>query len=423
MAVAVAKFGWLLGSVVMVLLLAMNVHISILVWRVRMGLPEAHTYAELARFTFGSASRSVQSSAAKVVEMTQYTFLMAMLGLYALAFGRGGMMILYGTRMCLPMWTLVGCMVILPFFASSRNLGDWSSLIWLNVSTILGTIIIPLIVMFRDDYQDSRPEGSVFVPVADMTASGVLLGLNTMTFAMTSQFMLVEIIDEMKDPQEFPKAYSYFSAPFQLIAFMIVGLGGYYFTGDAVTGMIGDNIAFGVGFQLAAICLVVHMLVTFMIKAIVLARAVHGYVSPTGVDDNTWEAWQTWTTIACGVSFLSWLVANVVPFFSDLVDLLGATMAPIGCYVIPIVLYLRFVHDRPGTGPGLFEGLLITLEMALSLVLMVAGTYVACRQIADKWHTYGPPFHCHCEDVWNNCACSATHVGMEEMCAASPAVA
>merc|ERR1719486_1838737 len=98
--------------------------------------------------------------------------------------------------------------------------------------------------------------------------------------------MLVEIIAEMKDPTEFPKAYCYISGPFQLLAFMAVGLGVYYFKGDAVQGMIADNIAFGSAFQVAALCLFVHMVITFMIKGVVVGRAIFNYIDPDGSVDK-----------------------------------------------------------------------------------------------------------------------------------------
>ena len=56
--------------------------------------------------------------------------------------------------------------------------------------------------------------------------------------------MLVEIIAEMKDPAQFLKAY-WMSAPFQGVAFLVVGIGVYYFKGDSVVDMIGDNTPFG----------------------------------------------------------------------------------------------------------------------------------------------------------------------------------
>merc|ERR1719478_1852773 len=99
--------------------------------------------------------------------------------------------------------------------------------------------------------------------------------------------MIVEIMSEMENVAEFPKAYAKMSAPFQCLAFLICGLGGYYFRGDLVSGIIIDSIPFGVWFQVAAVCLIVHMVITWVIKGIVFCRAVQALMDSSVIDDDS----------------------------------------------------------------------------------------------------------------------------------------
>ena len=69
---------------------------------------------------------------------------------------------------------------------------------------------------------------------------------------MTSQFMLLEIIAEMKDPMELPKAYAGYFAPFQLVMFSLAGIAGYWYMGNKVGGMMNENLPFGPSLQAAA---------------------------------------------------------------------------------------------------------------------------------------------------------------------------
>merc|ERR1712217_830971 len=62
--------------------------------------------------------------------------------------------------------------------------------------------------------------------------------------------------------------------------------------------------------------------------------------------------------------------------------------------------------------PGPIESLVIVMELALALILVIFGTYEAVANIMTKWETYGYPFACHCQDIWNTCECSAEHAGM-----------
>jgi len=239
---------------------------------------------------------------------------------------------------------------------------------------------------------------------------------------MTSQFMLTEIISEMKDPLELPKAYALISAPFQLVIFLVAGLGGYLFIGDKVHGMINENLPFGVCLQIAAFCLVSHMLISYLIKGVVWCTAIVGVFDPeykTGNDKYYFHAF--WTVVVVLTLMAAWVLANVVPFFEDAVDLLGASFTPLSCWVIPIALFTRwhFNADKTVSKVSRAEWTAMFFELLLACILMVLGTWSAADNIVTKWGTYGYPFQCHCEHLWNTCQCSNDHVGMQEICPVS----
>lgn len=114
---------------------------------------------------------------------------------------------------------------------TARNMGTWKSLIWLNILNIVGTIHIPLVHMsnHRDIYMHVG-EGNAH-NWAPVTLLDLLGGFSTVSFAFSPQFMVVEIMSEMKEPSTFPRAYI-ISSPFQGLVFLICGCGGYYFMGE-----------------------------------------------------------------------------------------------------------------------------------------------------------------------------------------------
>lgn len=427
MGVAVADFGWLLGAVVTILLLAMNVHISILMWRVRMACPGVKTFCQLAEAVFEGAPAGQRQAMVYLTGFTQYSFLFALLGLYTLSCGRGLGMIFYDRRVCLMIWCAIGCAILVPFHTTARQLGSYKSLIWINCATIVGSVFIPLIYMATQSLEQTRPPGSQFLAVAPLTIPNMLHGVSLMCFAFSSQFMVVEIMGEMSDVTEFPKAYCWFAAPFQGIAFLIAGVGGYYFSGSAVHGMTVDNIPFGPVLRIACVCLIAHMIITFLLKGIVFCRAVHKSIDRESYKSDGAAAWSKWTMIVLTVITCSWVISQIVPFFSDFVDLLGASCTPVGCYIIPIVLYARM--ERDGRVPPredsknanllrYIEWGVIALELLVSVVLCIFGTIEAVRKIVLSWDEYGMPFDCHCQGMWNTCACSDTHIGMADQCPA-----
>jgi len=213
----------------------------------------------------------------------------------------------------------------------------------------------------------------------DMSFSDAMRAIGIFAFAFTGQFILVEVISEMEDKEEFPKAYTWISAPFQFFAFAACGMGGYYFKGDAIAGIIIDGIGFGPTLRLAAACLLAHMLITYLIKGVVFCRNVHRSLEGAMADEKTARAWAIWLTVVTGTMVASWLTGNIVPFFSDLVDLLGASLTPFCCWIVPIVLYVYSAWDSKGLSAA--ELALLAVEVGLSVVLMVAGTAITIANI------------------------------------------
>jgi hypothetical protein len=302
-------------------------------------------------------------------------------------------------------------------------MGSCPVLIWVNIITLFCTVLIPLGYYIIHGVLDIRPEGSQIVPVANLSYSGVLAGLSSFTFAMDSQFMLTEIMGEMSEPAEFPQAYALISAPFQLAAFLVAGLGGYFFIGDKVAGMINENLPFGVPLQVAALCLCTHMLISYLIKGVVICGFFQTNLDPQRADPNdqrcsSWLSWNAFVGIILGAALL---LANAVPFFGEAVHLLGALFTPLSCWMLPIAFYARVLYDAGEKRPQVSyaERAVIFAEFVFAAVLMVLGSVSSVQTIVDQCYTFGMPFSCHCENIWNTCACSSEHVGMDLMCNAT----
>eukprot|EP00421_Protoceratium_reticulatum_P055605 CAMPEP_0168492938 /NCGR_PEP_ID=MMETSP0228-20121227/70471_1 /TAXON_ID=133427 /ORGANISM="Protoceratium reticulatum, Strain CCCM 535 (=CCMP 1889)" /LENGTH=195 /DNA_ID=CAMNT_0008509725 /DNA_START=38 /DNA_END=624 /DNA_ORIENTATION=- len=194
--------------------------------------------------------------------------------------------------------------------------------------------------------------GSVVIPLVHMAVSGVQddSSIGGMLFSFTSQFMLVEIISEMRDIRELPKAYMV-SVPFQGLMFLISGIGEYYFMGDGVHGMILNSIPFGISWRIAACCLLVHMVISYLIKGVVFTRAVHWAVDPSKVNHHDAGAGRSGAPA------------------TELVDILGATLTPVSCWIVPILLFWRWEKDfaKKEETSGLAESVLIGVELVLAM--------------------------------------------------------
>ena len=98
----------------------------------------------------------------------------------------------------------------------------------------------------------------------------------------------------------------------------------------------------------------------------------------------------------------AWLLTNVVPFFGDAVDMLGASSTPLSCRIIPIAMFLRYyagAEEKPQVSVA--EWICLIVEVELALVLMFLGTYTSVQTIREH-----SPFQCHCKGLWATYECS-----------------
>jgi len=448
--VAIANLGWLLGSFTMVGMIMANAHISLVLWRVYMHFPEARTLSELLDLTFNDASEFKRKVMVQGIGYAQSFALYPMLGLLILTMGKSLGMLFHNYHVCLPKWTLLAASLLMPFQTlAGPKLGSYKGLVYVNCATIVATILLPLGEMVHQGALVTRGEGTILAAVSpDLNIGGVLSSLCSILFATTGQVIQVEIMGEMRDPSEFPEAYMGLALPFMMAVFLFVGLVGYYYRGSAATGMLLDNMPFGTPFRIASALLFFHMGVTYLIKGTIGCRALYKRrlhwlsESSAGVGGGLPAARgsepkaifrsisgnfppperATWGAVVGGVLVAGVVNSQMVPFFSDLVDLLGATFLPLVCWVAPIAMYAQLGEcHRQGNSriATLVENALLTSYVVLAAVVMTFGTTTTLMRVHSNWHTYGGPFACHCEAMWSTCSCSAYHPGMEA-CAASP---
>lgn len=407
MGIVMKQFGWALGIFMTVAAVMFNNHIGILLYRVRQAHPMSPTMGQLAYNVYKDQGDGRAHSMKTLTTLVQGTHMFSMLGMCSLTAGKALGMLFYDVRVCLPSWSFIGCMIIFPFIASTQSLGGWSSLVFLNIVTIMGSVAMPLAHFYSMGSEHTRATGASVHPVADFDISKWFAGTSALMFACSSQVMLVEILAEMRDPREFPHVFTGVAAPFLVIMFTIVGCGSYYFKGDRIEGMIIDSMAFGLVFRCAAATLLTHMVISFLIKGVVVVSMLKDLTTSKAKAASRQARGIPWVVIALTVLVFSWVSGQAVPFFDDLVDLVGASLTPLSCFVLPLLYYLHFDRATGFQHTSCAERFAICLELVFSVILLFVGTSSAMARIALQWETYGYPFQCHCEALWNSCECSA----------------
>merc|ERR1712151_45428 len=216
--------------------------------------------------------------------------------------------------------------------------------------------------------------------------------LGALVFAYGGQGMYLETMSEMRNPKEFPKALSVFMT--LIIAFYLwSSLSLYFRYGDQTYQYVLFNMGDGAIKTVAAVCMFLHVLVSFCLNSQLLTRAIQVRLWPGSVNSEDKTEWLKWLAISgCTIS-LAWLISDAVPFFSDLEGLISSTCVGPTTFGFPALFYLLACRQQGKRVP--IHELLACLTMCFIAVFFVlVGTGVDVYQIVENSNTFGKPFTC-----------------------------
>ena len=391
MAEAFAELGWVLGISACLAMLPLNVYCGICCWESQVEIfPNTYTIADLGRASLGSGGYWFTGSVV-------YSFLFFVLGEYVLSLGMclEQLGASFGvTHISRHLWSFWGALVLLPF-CQIRTLNGTRWLLWINTATIVLSVGLSLGHLVAGG-EVNGPTAPTALVATDLSWRSLTSGLSKFAFAYVGVILYPEITSEMAEPRDFPKAL-YAGAPFQLVSFMTVGCIGYAYLGAAANGILINVIPPGPLSSATTLCLFVHLLITYLIKGTVLARACHRLVSPATTNDYGRDGTLVWLAVTTAILVTCLGVASAVPFFGDLTSLLGSLQTPVGGFCLP-VLFLLSGYGLLGGASVEERGLVVRKQaswwlplvlwgiFAFGAVFCLVGTVATSLNIIDRWH-------------------------------------
>ncbi|KAA1477607.1 hypothetical protein DENSPDRAFT_615633 [Dentipellis sp. KUC8613] len=233
--------------------------------------------------------------------------------------------------------------------------------------------------------------------------------LTNIIFAYGGHVAIFSFASEMRNPEDF----KYSLALVQTIAtifYVIVGatvykFGGQYVTSPALT-MTSRPVRI-TAYSIALISIVVAGVVASYVGAkFVFLTLFRG--SPR-LTSRSWRTWGIWIAICATIWTIGWIIAEVIPFFSDLLSIISSILTVWFTYGLSGVLWLYDNGPRSqGPGVGFREayfrrgwaravGFAVSVfVIVMSAAIMVLGMYSAISSIKDNYAhgNYGHPFSC-----------------------------
>jgi len=333
---------------------------------------------------------------------------------YLLTMGKTLQGVFYDTMVCLPSAVLYSCLLCAPFAAAVRQLSDSIALCFANFLLISACLVIVMASLAANGQNESSHR---YAFDDDLNFMKVFGAATNIVYSYTGQWLYFEIMAEMEKPDDFPKVF-FVNAPLQVGMYLLVACWGYYYSGDQSDGYFLDNLTAGTAKRWASLLLLAHVGIAFIIKNVVLARYAHACLSPSRSQIRTRDEGGLRAHAefgACSLLLIAggYLIANSIPFFDDLLGIIGGLLSGPISFLLPMALLAGACKAAPAEFLGnhearevqskryttIFDLVSCLLIGVFILLTMFVGTSQVILSIVQRSKSLGPPFSCHVLDT------------------------
>ncbi|KUI63671.1 N amino acid transport system protein [Cytospora mali] len=273
-------------------------------------------------------------------------------------------------------------LAIPPSFAEVAILGyiDFASIILAIGITIIGTGVqqsqglIP-----ASDWSAWPKEGLTFVEA--------FVSVGNIVFAYSFAVCQFSFMDEMHTPRDFVKSVWWLGI-IEIIIYTVTGALIYVFVGQSVQSpallSAGDTlskIAFGLALPV--------IFISGSINGTTVGRYIHGRMYKDSVLRfiNTKMGWITWLTVIAVVTIVAWVIAEAIPFFSDLLSICSCLFVSGFTFYFPAWMWFKLImkgkwYDRENLLLAFVNGCVFIIGM----IVLVGGTYASVQDIINQYH-------------------------------------
>lgn len=221
-------------------------------------------------------------------------------------------------------------------------------------------------------------------PKEDLSFADAFIAITNIVFAYSFSICQFSFMDEMHTPTDYKKSI-WALGLIEIAIYTITGAVIYAFVGVDVKspallsgGHLISKIAFGIGLPV--------IFISGSINGTVVGRFIHGRIYKNSVIRyvNTPMGWLTWVALIAAITVFAWVIAEAIPFFSDLLSISSSLFISGFTYYFPAIFW--FVLLKEGSvfeRKNLVHFILSSLSMVVGLVVLVCGTYASIVDIVS----------------------------------------
>ncbi|KAI0647479.1 transmembrane amino acid transporter protein-domain-containing protein [Trametes meyenii] len=353
----------------------------------KMRYPHVHNMADAGEIIAGPIGREVLGAA-------QVLFMVFICGSHVLT-GLIAFDTITAGASCSVVWAAVTAIICL-VLTLPRTLNGISYMSVVSFISILSAVLITMIGVGVAGYK-----GGVTAK-ADLHFAPAFLAVTDIIFAYSGHVAFFTFIAELKEPKDFSKAL-YLLQISDTTLYLIIGIVVYAYAGDTTvspalgnTGTILRKISYGIALPTIIIAGVIngHVCAKLVLIRIFRREGVHSKHLTT----HSWKGWLTWIAICSVVWAFAFVIAEVIPFFNDLLGVISAIFASWFTYGISGIFWFHLTPraERWSTWSQRVKSIFWGFVIMMGGFIMVGGLYASINSIIDGYRSGGfpHPFTC-----------------------------
>jgi amino acid permease len=221
-------------------------------------------------------------------------------------------------------------------------------------------------------------------PKENLTFAEAFIAITNIVFAYSFAVCQFSFMDEMHTPKDFIKS---------IWALGLIEIVIYTLTGALIYAFVGQDVAspalLSAGGLMAKIAFGVALPVIFIsgsINGTVVARYIHGRIYKDSVVRyvNTKKGWITWLALISFITIIAWVIAEAIPFFSDLLSIMSALFISGFTFYFPAMMWFMLIKKGKWySKENLFLSIVNAIIFVIGLIVLVAGTYAAVVDVVS----------------------------------------
>lgn len=381
---AFATLGMIPGIIITVGIGIIAIYTSWIIGQIKLQYPQIASYSDAGYEAFGKWGRTTVD----IMLALQLVFSVSSHCLTGtIAFND-----IVGKHVCAVVWGVVS-MIILLVLAIPPSFAEMAILGFIDFGSILAAIGITIISTGVET--SNSPGGFSAVPwslwpSSDTSFASAFSAVANILFAYSFAICQFSFMDEMHTPEDFPKA---------TLSLGIIEIFIYTVTGSVVYAFVGDDVGspalLSAGTTISRVAFGVALPVIFIsgsINTTVLGRMIHGriYKDSHVRFINSPKGWLTWLTIVLLITVLAFIIAEVIPFFSDLLSLASSLFISGFTFYLPGVFWYVLLHRKSGqewTMGNIAHAIMCIFCFLIGILTLGAGSYASISSIADQFNS------------------------------------